>query len=166
MTAKPSLPQWYGGYDNECAWIQFGINPDWIISIVRCWDTPSIEIAIHILDAESTNLNIPGYAPFSIEAGADEATATIDGIGTIEQRSGGNVVFGAGNMDFDDPYSLFVMRRWLALAKPPLAIHIGQLSLTFPIDSSIFSALSVLTTKQRHFRNAVHNNTFYVQDET
>ncbi len=166
MIAKPHPPQWHGGYNDRCAWIQFGTNTESIASLVRRWDTSSIEIGILIGDFAATNLDIPGYAPFSIEAGANESIAAIDGIGMLEQRSGNVAVFGTGNMDFDDPYSLFVMRRWLAVAKPPLTIHIGQLSLTFPIDSSIFCALSVLATKQRHFRDSVRRNAFYVQDET
>lgn len=166
MIAKPCPPQWYGGYDDECVWLQFGTNPDWILSIVRCWDTPSIEIAIRIFDVAATNLDIPGYVPFSFEAGIDESTIVIDGIGMLEQHSGGNVVFRAGDMDFDDPYSLFVMRRWLAAAKPPLVVHIGQLTLSYPANPSTFGALSVLTAKQRYFREAVRSNTLYVQNET
>lgn len=166
MTIKPKPAQWHGGYNDECAWIQFGTNTVSIASLVRRWDTSSIEIGILIVDPTATKLDIPGYAPFSIEAGINESIAAIDGIGVLEQRSEKVAVFGTGNMNFDDPYSLFVMRQWLAVAKPPLAIHIGQLSLTLPVDPSVFHALSTLAAKQRYFRDSVRSNAFYVQDKT
>lgn len=166
MTTQPRSLQWFGGYDNQCAWLKCGTKPDWILSIVRCWDTPSIELAIRVLDAAATRLDIPGYAPFSIEAGPNESIAAIDGIGMLERHPGGKVVFRAGNMDFDDPYSLLILRRWLANARPPVTIHIGQLTLPLSTDSVILDALSVLTTKQRYFPDAVRSNTIYVPDET
>lgn len=125
----------------------------------------SIELSIRVQDAASTKLDIPGYAPFSIQAGVNESTVAIDGIGMLEQHPRGKVVFRAGNIDFDDPYSLLVMRRWLAIARPPVTIHIGQLTLPLPSDLSVLDALSVLTAKQKHFRAAVLGNTIYFPDE-
>lgn len=90
--------------------------------------------------------------------------AVIEGVGMLEQHPRRKVVFRAGNMDFDDPYSLFVVRRWLTTARPPVTIHVGQLALSFPADPSALNALSVLVTKQRHFENAVLSNPVYVPD--
>ncbi len=81
-----------------------------MLSLVRCWDTPGIELAIRVSDAAATNLDIPGYAPFSIEAGRSDSMAVIEGVGMLEQHPRRKVVFRAGNMDFDDPYSLFLAR--------------------------------------------------------
>ena len=164
MTIPRRSPQWFAGYDKQCAWLKYGADPDWMLSLVRCWDTPGIELAIRVSDPAATNLDIPGYAPFSMEAGLSDSMAVIEGVGMLEQHPRRKVVFRAGNMDFDDPYSLFVVRRWLATARPPVTIHVGQLALSSPADPSALNALSVLATKQRHFENAVLSNPVYVPD--
>ena len=62
MTIPRCSPQWFAGYDKQCAWLKYGADPDWMLSLVRCWDTPGIELAIRVSDAAATNLDIPGYA--------------------------------------------------------------------------------------------------------
>ena len=39
MTIPRRSPQWFAGYDKQCAWLKYGADPDWILSLVRCWDT-------------------------------------------------------------------------------------------------------------------------------
>ena len=158
--------RWRGGYDEECAFLKYETSDHFLISIVRCWDTPSIEIAIRIEDVAATHLDVPGFAPFSIEADPDGLCASIDGIGTIENHSEEVVAFHAGNMDFEDSHALFIVRRWLSIAKPPIRICIGDFSLPVPFNPTIFNALGNLVAKQRYFKNLIYKNPFYVQAET
>ncbi|MDR2875328.1 MAG: hypothetical protein LBV44_05305 [Methylobacillus sp.] len=158
--------QWRGGFDEECAFLKYGMSDEFLISIVRCWDTPSIEIAIRMnrSDLRAAHLAVPGYAPFSIEAGVGDSCVAIDGVGMLEQHPDEIILFRAGNMDFDDPYALFVLRRWLAVAKPPITICIGQFSLSVPFDATIFNAFGNLIAKQKYFQSLIVENPFYVRD--
>lgn len=165
MKRQPTPPTWSGGYDAECAWLKYGAAPDWTVSLVRCWDTPAIELAVRVQDHAATGLEIPGYAPFSLTAGVDEASVAIDGIGMLEQHPRRKVVFRAGDMDLDDPYALRVLRRWLAGATPPVAITIGRLVLPLPADADTLGALQALASTQRAFRRAVTGHAFYRPDE-
>lgn len=165
MKRQHAPPTWSGGYDEACAWLKYGAAPDWTVSLVRCWDTPAIELAVRVPDAAATGLEIPGYAPFSISAGVDGASVAIDGIGVLEQHPRRKVVFRAGDMDLDDPYALRVLRRWLAAATPPVAITIGQLALPLPADADTFGALQALASPQRAFRRAVTDHALYTPDD-
>jgi len=158
--------RWRGGYDEECAFLKYETPTHFFISMVRCWSTPSIEISVRIDDVAATHLDVPGFAPFSIEADPDGLCVSIDGVGTIENHSEEVVAFSAGNMDIEDSHALYVVRRWLSMAKPPIRIRIGDLSLPISFDSTAFNALGNLVAKQRHFRNLIYENPFYVQAAT
>ena len=129
MTIPRRSPQWFAGYDKQCAWLKYGADPDWILSLVRCWDTPGIELAIRVSDPAATNLDIPGYAPFSIEAGLSDSMAMIDGVGV----RGVKWFFGpetwiltihilcfscADGWPLQDPRSPFMLGNWLCHFQP------------------------------------------------
>ncbi len=129
MTIPRHSPQWFAGYDKQCAWLKYGADPDWILSLVRCWDTPGIELAIRVSDPAATNLDIPGYAPFSIEAGLSDSMAMIDGVGV----RGVKWFFGretwtltihilcfscVDGWPLQDPRSPFMLGNWLCHFQP------------------------------------------------